>query len=323
MGFCVFNENSSEFVELNTSNCKYKVTKEYSKCHHFKVRKKAQNFLDNDTQRILNKAGWKVVSDAILKDLYDKKTTEPDEKPKSKTEGTNDFGLYGIFVEEKEDIPEAVKHFINASQKIDMSLDDMEKLSHFKHFEADATLSESFEVPNIDIIGTIGQFEIFLKKMKSYADVLSKQYTYIENCKLDFEHKIEFQSKELSYMKRAELLTNYTTCLEERRRIKDDILILEKLLNSSIYDLIDGTLDEFFKSLRKRKYRPRVAPELFENNDTVQVKPKFKFDNLERDAVTKEAEQLNNSMNILDQNIFSGGMLGLISDFTPLDDCGE
>lgn len=317
MGFCVFNELSSEFVELNPANCIYKITKDYTKSHHFRRRKNAQNFLDNDTQRILNKSGWQVVSDAILKELYGTKETASEDN-------NEDLVCSEKQIESQDDdISESVKTFINASQKIDMSLEDMEKLRHFQHFEANAKLSESFEVPNIDIVGTIRQFEIFLKKMKNYADVLSKQYTYIENCKLDFEHKMEFEGKKLSHFKRSELLTNYTTCLEERRRIKDDILVLEKLLNSSISDLVDGSLDEFFQTLENRRYRPRVAPELFEDKESVQVKPKFRLDNLEHDAVTNDVEKLNESMNILEQNIFSGGLIGLISDFTPLNDCGE
>lgn len=304
MGFCLWNRQNEMFVELNTSNCKYSIVSEYAKAHHFKKRKAASNFLENDTQKILTQNGWEVISDVILKETMEQKT---DEKV-------------------MEDVPDKIKPFIRASLKIDEGLDDMEKLKNFKYYEADAKLSESFEVPNIDIIGMIQQFEIFLNKMKEYADVLSKQYTYIENCKLDFEHKIEFDLRKLSYLKRLELITNYVTCLEERRRIKDDILILEKLFNSSIKDLITGELDTFFKSMQKRSYRPRVAPELFNDVETVQVKPKFHLDGMNRDDMTKQAEELNDSIShdIAEQAIMNGGsLLSLISGFNPIVDCGE
>lgn len=298
MGFCLYNGQKRKFVEMDINTCVYSIVDDYTKAHHFKRRKAAINFLENDTQRILNQGGWEVVSDSILKEILAK-----DDEP--------DF---------MNDVPEKVKPFIRASLKIDENLEDMEKLKNFKHYEANATLSESFEVPNIDIIGTIRQFENFLRKMKEYANVLSKQYTYIENCKLDFEHKIEFDCRELSYFKRFELITNYVTCLEERRRIKDDILVLERLLNSSVQDLTNGTLDKFLKKLSKRKYQPRVAPELFEKTETVQVKPKFHMDT-NSDSVTAEVAKLNDQMEQILTN--GGSLLSLVSGFTPLDDCGE
>lgn len=301
MGYCVFNRQKRMFVEMNTTNCKYSIVTDYAKAHHFKKRNKALNFLENDTQKILTQSGWEVISDTVLKDLLEQNDNE----------------------EILQDVPEKVKPFIRASLRIDDNLDDMEKLKNFKYYEANATLSESFEVPNIDIIGTIKQFEIFLRKMKAYADVLSKQYTYIENCKLDFEHKIEFDCRELTYFKRSELITNYVTCLQERRRIKDDILILEKLLNSSIEDLINGELDKFFKNMEKRSYRPRVAPELFSDLNVVQVKPKFHLDT-NRDKLTEEAEKLNASIDTMEKTLMDGGsLLSLISGFTPITDCGE
>ena len=150
--------------------------------------------------------------------------------------------------------------------------------------------------------------------MQDYADVLSKQYTYIEYCKLDYEHKIEFDTKDLNILKRAELLTAYDNCLEQRRRIKDDILVLEKLLGGNIKDLIDGSLDKFLDDLEKRYYTPRVAPELFESTDIVQVKPKFKTDGL-RDTMSEDVAQLNEN--------FQGSYLELLSGFSPIEDCGE
>lgn len=299
MGFVIINQSRGEYVEMDTATCKYNITKDVSKSHHFKKRVRATNFLQCDTQKILTKSGWEVVSDAMLKEIIN---------------GGN------IKIHEDE-VPEKVKPFIEASSKIDLSIEDMEKLKNFKHFDADEELSKSFEVPNIDIIGTIKQFELFLKKMKDYADVLSKQYTYIESCKLDFEHKMEFDGKDLNFIKRAELMTNYATCLEERRRIKDDILVLEKLLTASIEDLINGELDEFFKTLENRFYRPRVAPELFTEKETVQVKPCFKFDSLQRDKLTDDAEQLHKSFDLPTEN--QNSLLEMISGFDPIEDCGE
>lgn len=298
MGFVVYNKITDEYVKMDTNTCKYYITKDSSNCHHFKKRVKAINFLDNDTQKILTKSGWEVISDAMLLDIKQ-----------------------GKDIEITDDIPKNVKPFIEAFSKIDLSLEDMEKLRNFKHFETDEELSKSFEVPNIDIVGSIKQFEVFLKKMKDYADVLSKQYTYIESCKLDYEHKIEFDGKDLDFIKRMELLTNYATCLEERRRIKDDILILEKLLNASVEDLINGTLDEFFKTLESRFYRPRVAPELFSEKETVQVKPCFTLSSLHRDNLTTDAEKLHQSFDLSINN--QNSYLEMIYGFEPIDDCGE
>lgn len=296
MGFIVINKLTKEVVEMNPNNCKYNITSIIEKAHKFKRKKSALNFLDADTQKILRQAGWGVISEALI-----------------------DKFLEGNLSRNEIDIPTSLdKPIIEASSKIDVSMEDMEKLKNFQHFEPNADLSKSFEVPNIDIIGTIKQFEIFLKRMKGYADILSQQYTYIESCKLDFEHKMEFDTTDLNIMKRAELNTNYSTCLKERRRIKDDILILEKLLNASISDLIDGTLDEFFKTLEERYYRPRVAPELFESKEVVQVKPKFTLGSLDRDSMTKEVEHFNQSF-----NMGTSSLLEIISGFEPLPDCGE
>lgn len=278
MGFVVMNQERGEFVEMNTTNCKYRITKDSSKCHHFKQKIKAMNFLENDTQKILTNKGWNVVSDAFLNGIK-----EVDNKPKED------------FISNKEKTLEE-----------DLSLEDIEKLS------------KSFEVPNIDIIGTIKQFELFLKKMQDYYEVLSQQHSYIERCKLDFEHKMEFDGKDLSFVKRAELMTNYSTCLEERRRIKNDIDVLEKLLNASIQDLINGNLDKCFDKLENLSYKPRVAPELFEDKERVQVKPCFRMDSLQKDNLKNEVAQLNESF-----NYNQSSYLELISGFEPIEDCGE
>lgn len=298
MGFVVVNQLRKEAVQMDTKTCVYSITKDFSKCHHFKRQKSAINFLQCDTQKILTKDGWGVIQDTLLENF-----------------------LKGEEVPLTEEIPDSIKPFIEASSKIELSLDDMEKLKNFHHFEIDEELSKSFEVPNIDIIATIKQFEVFLKKMKDYAEVLSKQYTYIESCKLDFEHKMEFDGKDLSFIKRAELMTNYSTCLEERRRIKDDILVLEKLLNASIEDLVNGELDEFFKQLEDRFYRPRVAPELFEAKETVQVKPCFKYDSLEHDKLADDVENLHKNFDIPLNS--QGSLLEMITGFEPIVDCGE
>lgn len=278
MGFVVMNQERGEFVEMNTTNCKYRITKDSSKCHHFKNKIKAMNFLENDTQKILTNKGWNVVSDAFFNGIK-----EGDNKPKED------------FISNKEKTLEE-----------DLSLEDIEKLS------------KSFEVPNIDIIGTIKQFELFLKKMQDYYEVLSQQHSYIERCKLDFEHKMEFDGKDLSFVKRAELMTNYSTCLEERRRIKNDIDVLEKLLNASIQDLINGNLDKCFDKLENLSYKPRVAPELFEDKERVQVKPCFRMDSLQKDNLKNEVAQLNESF-----NYNQSSYLELISGFEPIEDCGE
>lgn len=278
MGFVVMNQERGEFVEMNTTNCKYRITKDSSKCHHFKHKIKAMNFLENDTQKILTNKGWNVVSDAFLNGIK-----EGDNKPKED------------FISNKEKTLEE-----------DLSLEDIEKLS------------KSFEVPNIDIIGTIKQFELFLKKMQDYYEVLSQQHSYIERCKLDFEHKMEFDGKDLSFVKRAELMTNYSTCLEERRRIKNDIDVLEKLLNASIQDLINGNLDKCFDKLENLSYKPRVAPELFEDKERVQVKPCFRMDSLQKNNLKNEVAQLNESF-----NYNQSSYLELISGFEPIEDCGE
>ena len=278
MGFVVINQERGEFVEMNTTNCKYRITKDSSKCHHFKHKIKAMNFLENDTQKILTNKGWNVVSDAFLNGIK-----EVDNKPKED------------FISNKEKTLEE-----------DLSLEDIEKLS------------KSFEVPNIDIIGTIKQFELFLKKMQDYYEVLSQLHSYIERCKLDFEHKMEFDGKDLSFVKRAELMTNYSTCLEERRRIKNDIDVLEKLLNASIQDLINGNLDKCFDKLENLSYKPRVAPELFEDKERVQVKPCFRMDSLQKDNLKNEVAQLNESF-----NYNQSSYLELISGFEPIEDCGE
>ena len=277
MGFFVMNTITKEYVEMNTQNSKYKITKNKEDAHSFKKRKSAQNFLGNDTQKILTKAGWAVFSE---QELIQKNDSEP---------------------------------IIKASSKVDMGLEDMEKVLKYEGIEVNADLSNYFQVPNIDIIKTIKEFEMFLKKMSDYASVLSKQYTYIEFCKLDYEHKLELYSTDLDLMRRTELSANYVACLKERRRIKDDILILEKLLNSSVQDIINGDLNEFLNKLENRTYSPRVAPELFHSLDSVRVKPKFSYDNIEH-------EQFDSNNYMLSQ---TDSLLNLIAGFEPLPDCGD
>jgi hypothetical protein len=296
MGFIIYNVKTSEYLAMNSENNSW-ITKNPEECKSFKRSKSAKNFLEHDTSHMFKGTHWTVESDKILKPKFQKKN----------------------FAQHDADKENEHKYLIETSKKVDVSLDDMEKLKHFKHYDANASqLASSFEVPNIDIVETIKQFCLFLRKMDEYAKVLPMQYTYIENCKLDYEHKIELDSDGLSYTKQAQLNGNYKSCLEERRRIKDSILILEKLLGSTVEELINGDVENFMASLEDRHYSPRVAPELFADLETVNVKPCFKYDTLKRDNTAEKMQQLQQSI-----NLNSGNLLEIISGFSPIEDCGE
>ena len=110
MGFIVINKLTKEVVEMNPSNCKYNITSIVEKAHKFKRKKSAINFLDADTQKILRHAGWGVISEALI-----------------------DKFLNGDLSKNEIDVPAGVeKPIIEASSKIDVSMEDMEKLKNFQ-----------------------------------------------------------------------------------------------------------------------------------------------------------------------------------------------
>lgn len=79
--------------------------------------------------------------------------------------------------------------------------------------------------------------------------------------KLDIEHYIEFYSLSASQgYKAAKMLKD---CLEERRRIKDEMALIEEALKKNIGFIRKGSFHEAVSKQANRKYRPRILEELF------------------------------------------------------------
>lgn len=107
----------------------------------------------------------------------------------------------------------------------------------------------------------ISELDSLKKDAKKRKEELSILHIDVEEKKEDLEHKLEFSEK-LSACDGYKLAKKLKDVLKERRKIKDELLIIGVILRSNV-DFDGNKIIKSIEGLTTREYRPRILPELF------------------------------------------------------------
>lgn len=100
-------------------------------------------------------------------------------------------------------------------------------------------------------------------QLEEYKKALKDKLCEIESERTDIEHYMEFFDKlNAAQGYKAYKMFNDIRC--RRRKIKDEILKVDILLDSSVEDFKKGRVVSRFNGIENRKYEPRILKELFD-----------------------------------------------------------
>lgn len=99
-------------------------------------------------------------------------------------------------------------------------------------------------------------------KMKKKLDTLFIDLSNADKARNDLEHKIEF-AKKANACEGWYYFSMLREVLQKRRKIKNDISYLQKILDMTIKGCDDGSLENFIYSIENKKYTARILGENF------------------------------------------------------------
>lgn len=128
----------------------------------------------------------------------------------------------------------------------------------YDYIQLSKTIFDSGEFDWINMCSSIGQF---INQLPQYKSNLEDQYKEVELEKTDLEHYIEFFNMNASQGYKAfKMLQDIR---RKRRKIKDEIMIVDILIDSTMEDYTSGRVLKRINGLNERKYSPRILTELF------------------------------------------------------------
>lgn len=101
---------------------------------------------------------------------------------------------------------------------------------------------------------------IELRKRKQH---LNSELSIVDKKRTDIEHYIEFYS--LSASKGYKASKMLKECLEERRKIKNEMALIDNTLRMNIAVIGNGKGRNMLEKTKDKQYRPRVLEELFDS----------------------------------------------------------
>lgn len=105
--------------------------------------------------------------------------------------------------------------------------------------------------------------ETICKNLQKRRKCLNSALSLVDKKKTDIEHYIEFNNLSASQgYKAAKLLKD---CLEERRRIKNELEQIGNVSRMSIGFIGNGNMRNVLKRTNGKQYTPRVLTELFDS----------------------------------------------------------
>lgn len=113
-----------------------------------------------------------------------------------------------------------------------------------------------------EMISSCGETSI---KIKHMLETLNINLSNTDKAVIDLEHRIEFSEK-VNACEGWYYFSMLREVLQQRRKIKDDIFYLKSVLNTSIQEYGDGTLDKILQGMEHRKYTSRILGEDFNVN---------------------------------------------------------
>lgn len=114
---------------------------------------------------------------------------------------------------------------------------------------------------NYDLDYEISRMEKFAKDLKEQEKILIAKLQKMEFKIVDLEHYVEFYNADMySAWKYYKL---FQDVMRERRCIKDEIAIINYILNSNMKSASNNLLSKAVSRLNERQYSPRVLKDLF------------------------------------------------------------
>lgn len=113
-----------------------------------------------------------------------------------------------------------------------------------------------------DIEDKVSSLQYFLRHVYAQKIVAEQQLQEVEKEILDIEHAAEFYN--LNAASGYKIYKMLHEARLKRRKYKDQLMIIEIIMDGNIGDISNGITAKRIKGLNNRKYRPRVLEELFE-----------------------------------------------------------
>ncbi len=114
---------------------------------------------------------------------------------------------------------------------------------------------------NYDLYYEISRMEKFAKDLKEKEKVLLTKLQEMELKIVDLEHYVEFYNADMySAWKFYKL---FQDVMRERRCIKDEIAIINNIINSSMKNASNNLISKAVNRLNERQYSPRILIDLF------------------------------------------------------------
>jgi hypothetical protein len=113
-----------------------------------------------------------------------------------------------------------------------------------------------------NILEKMIDWEKYIKSLREYMTTIDDQLSLVDMEICDIRHYAE--NFDLNLYQGWKLYKMLQDACKRRRRIKDERIKVEYILNSNFVDCTNNAISNYIKSLDNRKYRPRVLKELFE-----------------------------------------------------------
>lgn len=101
-----------------------------------------------------------------------------------------------------------------------------------------------------------------VKDANNRKSILIKQLKELEDELLDIEHYIEFSS--LNVVQGYKIEDELKQCRIKRRHVKNELLVLEIILEQNISDSVVEEVHKRIGGMDKRTYKPRIRKDLFD-----------------------------------------------------------
>lgn len=152
-------------------------------------------------------------------------------------------------------VPESVKQDHSDSTKCESLKSDDLKVKELIKYEDIDSISEEVKT----MLSSINDTSL---KVQKKLDTLSIDLSNADKARNDLEHKIEFAEK-ANACEGWYYFSMLREVLQKRRKIKNDIAYLQKILDTTIKGCGDGSLENFIYSMENRKYTARILGENF------------------------------------------------------------
>ena len=162
----------------------------------------------------------------------------------------------GIF---KNSLPKALKSIFYL-EKYDRPPECVKQVSQFdlKNNTEKVMIAENIQV----WLDKINNMNDLVEDAKKRKEELVKRLHELEDEKLDIEHYIEFQNLNAAQGYKASI--ELKTCRVKRRSVKDEIAVIDIILNLQMKKIVSSKIYQKIEELDKRTYKPRIRTDLFD-----------------------------------------------------------